>query len=121
MAFQVDATGAPRIVRMTLGEDWPGLAEQRAWRLSMIESGKITAQTRALIDVRGLARLPNYEDLQEILSGIIRDGGWPLQRAFLTSTAAQFGVARQLQLMAPQTLTVEVFTDPNEAEAWLQA
>jgi hypothetical protein len=121
MAIQVDATGAPRILRLTIGESWPGLEEQRSWRQSMIESGQITAETRALIDVRSLTQLPKYEELQGILNGIMRDGGWPLQRAFLTSTVAQFGVARQLQLMAPPTISVEVFNDLNEAEAWLDA
>lgn len=74
-----------------------------------------------MIDARGLTRIPKYEAVQQVLADIVRDGGWPLYRAFLTATAAQFGAARQLQLMAPASLTVEVFSDPDEAEVWLAA
>lgn len=121
MALTVDASDAPRILRLTIEDEWPRPDEQSTWRKTMIAGGKITAETRTLIDIRGMTQLPKYEELQDIIAGIVRDGGWPLHRAFLTATSAQFGVARQLQLMAPQSLSVEVFDDVNEAEAWLNA
>ena len=119
MPFFVDSTRAPTILRITFADEWPALKEQQAWRTATVKAGLLTATTRALIDVRPLKIFPKFADLDQMVSDAIRDGGWPLFRAYLTTPGMHFGVARQLQMMVPQSISIEVFTDEQAAENWL--
>jgi hypothetical protein len=119
MPFFIDSTHAPALLRITLGETWPTVDEQRVWRVKMIDEGLLTAQTRALIDMRPLKQFPHYEEMTMVIASAVRDGGWPLYRAYLAMPGMQFGIARQFQLMAPPTVTLQVFTDEVAAEQWL--
>lgn len=107
------------MLRITLGDEWPSLDEQRVWRAASIKAGYLTAATRALIDVRALKTFPKFAELNQIIAAAIRDGGLPLHRAYLATEGLQFGVARQIQMLAPESMAVQVFTDQREAEAWL--
>ena len=121
MPFVVDASRAPLSLRITFGDEWPSLEEQQVWRHDAVKKGILSPTTRALIDVRPLKQLPNFSDLSAMVSSAMKDGGWPLSRAYLTTPGLHFGVARQLQMMVPQGISVEVFTDERAAENWLTA
>ena len=119
MSFSVDSTRAPAILRITLIDDWPTVDEQRTWRAASVTAGILTPATRALIDIRRLANFTKLDDLSEMVSAAVKDAGWPLRRAYLASAGMQFAVARQFQMMVPESISVEVFTDEVAAENWL--
>lgn len=119
MPFFVDSTRAPASLRITFADAWPTLDEQRAWRAASVKVGILTPVTRALIDMRALKNLPKFAELNEIVIAAVKDGGWPLNRAYLTNTGMQFAVARQFQMMVPESISIEVFTDEQAAESWL--
>jgi hypothetical protein len=49
----------------------------------------------------------------------MKDGGWPLFRAYLVGSAVQFGLVRQMKSLAPPSVELEIFTNEDEAQAWL--
>lgn len=119
MPFSVDSTLAPAILRITLSEDWPSREEQRVWRLTSMKSGLLTPTTKVLIDARPLKRFPHFHEMDAVIAAAVSEGSLPLYRAYLASPGIQFGIFRQFQLMAPKHITVEVFTELQEAEHWL--
>jgi len=119
MPIDVDLTEAPAFIRITLRGEWPTLEEQRDARLRLINSGELTAATRALIDFRQLASTANYSDVEQIIQSAMKDGGWPLFRAYLVGSAVQFGLVRQMKSLAPANVEIEIFTNEEEAHVWL--
>jgi len=119
MPIDVDLTEAPAFIRITLRGEWPTLEEQRDARLRLINSGELTAATRALIDFRQLASTANYSDVEQIIQSAMKDGGWPLFRAYLVGSAVQFGLVRQMKSLAPANVEIDIFTNEEEAHVWL--
>ncbi len=119
MPFFVDATRAPAVLRITIVDEWPSVEEQHVWRKTAIESGILAKDTRALIDLRSLRRFPMYAEMTRVVESAIRDGGWPLQRAYLATPGLPYGIARQIQLLVADRITIEIFTDEQSAEDWL--
>jgi hypothetical protein len=119
MPIEIDASQAPAFVRITLHGDWPTLDEQRDARLRLINTGQLTETTRALIDFRHLASTAPYSDVEQIVRAAMKDGGWPLFRAYLVGSAVQFGLVRQMKSLAPPSVDLEIFTNEDEAQAWL--
>jgi hypothetical protein len=121
MPFFVDSTRSPAILRITLTDTWPTADEQREWRTASVKAGILTPTTRALIDIRALKHFPEFAELNRLAGAAIKDGGWPLQRAYLTAPGIQFAVARQFQMMVPESISISVYTDESAAEEWLLA
>jgi hypothetical protein len=119
MPIDVDTADAPTFLRITLRGEWPTLDEQRDARLRAIENGYLTATTRALIDFRELSSTANYSDVEKIVQSAMKDGGWPLFRAYVVGSAVQFGLVRQMKSLAPSTVEIEIFTNEEEAHVWL--
>ena len=119
MPIDLDTSEAPSFIRITLRGEWPTLEEQRAARLDAMSAGHLTDETRALIDFRGLATTASYSDVEKIITAAMKDGGWPLYRAYVVGSAVQFGLVRQMKALAPPHVEIEVFTDENEAQIWL--
>lgn len=119
MPIDLDVTDAPAFVRITLRGEWPTLEEQRDVRRTLIADGHLTAETRALIDFRLLASTAGYSDVEEIIASAMKDGGWPLFRAYVVGSAVQFGLVRQMKALAPATVELEIFTSEEEAHVWL--
>jgi hypothetical protein len=119
MPIDVDTSEAPSFIRITLRGEWPTLEEQRDARQEMMKSGDLTAETRALIDFRQLASTAGYSDVESIIASAMKDGGWPLFRAYVVGSAVQFGLVRQMKALAPSTVELEIFTSEEEAHVWL--
>ena len=119
MPIELDTSDAPSFIRITLRGQWPTLDEQREARLQAMQAGHLTADTRALIDFRERATTANYSDVEKIIAAALKDGGWPLYRAYVVGSAVQFGLVRQMKALAPPHVEIEVFTDENEAQIWL--
>ena len=49
----------------------------------------------------------------------MKHSAWPLRRAYLVGSAVQFGLARQMQAMAPPPMQLQVFSVEREALQWL--
>lgn len=119
MPIDVDTAEAPTFIRITLRGEWPTLDEQRDVRQQLMKTGQLTAATRALIDFRELSSTANYTDVEKIIQSAMKDGGWPLFRAYVVGSAVQFGLVRQMKALAPATVELEIFTSEEEAHVWL--
>jgi hypothetical protein len=119
MPIVLDTTEAPTFIRITLHGDWPTLDEQRQVRQQLMAAGELTAETRALIDFRQLATTAGYSEVEQIIAAAMKDGGWPLFRAYVVGSAVQFGLVRQMKALAPPMVELEIFTSEEEAHVWL--
>lgn len=81
-------------------------------------SGKLTAETCALCDVRGVTKMPTNDDLHHLHTGEHR---WPRRRAYLVQPGYQYGVMRPLQSLAAEDMEIQVFTDEAAALEWVGA
>jgi hypothetical protein len=79
----------------------------------------LTADTRALIDIRAVADTPHYDGVETLIAAAERHACWPLRRAYLVGSPSQYGVVRQMQAMAPTTVQIDIFNVESEALAWL--
>jgi len=119
MPIDVETSEAPTFIRITLRGEWPTLDEQRDVRQRLIKAGQLTAATRALIDFRDLSSTANYTEVEKIIQSAMKDGGWPLFRAYVVGSAVQFGLVRQMKALAPKHVELEIFTNEEEAHVWL--
>jgi hypothetical protein len=119
MPIEIDTTEAPTFIRITLHGEWPSLDEQRDARLRLMNTGQLTDKTRALIDFRQLTSTAPYSDVEKIIRSAVKDGSWPLFRAYVVGSAVQFGLVRQMKTLAPPQVELEIFTNEEEAQVWL--
>ena len=119
MPIEIDTSEAPTFIRITLHGEWPTLDEQREARLRLMNTGQLTGQTRALIDFRQLATTAPYSEVEKMVRAAMRDGGWPLFRAYIVGSAVQYGLVRQMKSLAPPSIEIEIFTNEEEAQVWL--
>ena len=118
MPISCDLEDAPRSIRLTVTGEWPPIAELAAIRQQLIDNGHLTEHTKGLFDVRMVASVPRYSDVQEIVAAAMKQGGLPLRRAYLVGASIQFGLVRQMQALAPPQISIEIFTDEASALAW---
>ena len=119
MPIACDLDDAPRSIRLTVTGDWPSIVELGALRQQLIAAGQLTDQTRGLFDLRMVASVPMYSQVQEIVAAAMKQGGLPLRRAYLVGASIQFGLVRQMQALAPPQISIEIFTDEAAARSWL--
>jgi hypothetical protein len=88
-------------------------------RLELITAGQLTAKTAVLFDLRRATTFTNVGDL----ATVVRPGAvWPVCRAFLVNTPAQYDAAGQLQaLLGPDAVINQIFQDEAKALEWLSA
>src|SRR6188508_2634702 len=110
MPIDVDTSEAPSFIRITLRGEWPTIEEQGQVRRQLIENGQLTAETRALIDLRDVATTAGYSDVEQMIAAAMKAGGLPLCRAYLVGSAVQFGLVRQMKALAPSPVELEIFT-----------
>jgi hypothetical protein len=118
---EVDAAGAPAVLRYTFRGDAPTPAEWTALRRRMVQRGHLTRDTALLIDMRELTSLPSLAHLRSIMAAATSAPVLPRAIAFLTGDPTQFGVGRQAEMMLPNGVTGAVFMDEGEALAWCAA
>lgn len=119
LPIAIDTSEAPSFLRFTLMRSWPTIEQQRELRVKLMDAGQLTAQTRAVIDLRDVAEVPNHTDANAILAAPAREGGLPRLRAYLVGSAVQYGMARQFRSMAGAAAQIGIFTDEHEALEWL--
>ncbi len=106
-------------MRFTATGKIPALAELEALCRAEISAGTLTAATRALIDLRGVAEMPNLSQVQSWADRSTDEKAWPLRRAYLVLPGAQYGVVRQIQAFSPEAIQIQIFTEEEPAWAWL--
>jgi hypothetical protein len=119
MPIAIDTSEAPSFIRFTLSGAWPTHEQQRELRLQLIGAGQLTAQTRAMIDLRDVVELPAYAEANSILAAAAKDGALPRLRAYLVGSAVQYGLARQFKSAAGPAAQIGIFTNEHEALEWL--
>ncbi len=119
MPIAVDDTQAPAFLRWTVTGTWPSIDELGKVRARLIAGGQLTAETRALIDVRNVESVPDYHEVPAMIQAALKAGGLPLHRAYVVASAVQFGLVRQMQALSPSEIKVEIFFSESEAIAWL--
>jgi hypothetical protein len=121
MAIAVDSAHAPRLLRLSVDGAWPTVKEQSVMWAALIDQGFLTAETRALIDIRLVLDTPRFNAVQSMVISAERRSSWPLCRAYLVESPTQFGLVRQMQALAPATMQIEIFKVESDALAWLWA
>lgn len=111
--IEIDSTDAPRFVRFVLSGEWPSLERQRAIRDELVSGGRLTAESRVLVDVRGIA---TEQDVAAF--AVLKDGIVARVQAFLVASSQQHQFARRFKQAAITTL-VEIFVDEQHALEWL--
>lgn len=118
LPVDLDVSQAPGYIRLNLTGELPTVQDQGTLRRELMARGHLTADTRALLDLRGVTRMPKYSEIQQIVAAATADKGWPLRRAYLVMPGVQFGFVRQLQAIAPPEVTIDLFTTESEALEW---
>jgi hypothetical protein len=117
MSIEVDASRAPRLLRYTLTGRAPSEAEVREVRLAVREAGQLNADTRVLIDARGVDPPATWKELQThawVGDSSVR----PAAVGVLVRPGAHVGVANQLLNLLPDGLETARFTDEAAALSW---
>jgi hypothetical protein len=115
----IDRSLAPAVLRFTATGVCPTVAELDALCHAEITAGALTASTRALIDLRGVTEMPSLEAIQKRANQAINEHAWPLRRAYVVQSGAQYGVVRQMQALSPTGIQIQIFTDEGPALTWL--
>lgn len=119
MPVTVVTSDAPRTLRYTFAGDWPTSREHSDTSAQLRAAGHLTANTKALFDIRAAENLPHLNEMDHASGLTTANARWPLVRGFLVNEGVQFGVARQMQMVAPYDLSIYIFTGAAEAESWL--
>jgi len=120
MPIACDTSGAPATLKLTVTGEWPGIEDKGRIRRELIDAGQLDATTRALFDISNVENIPDYETARPIVAAAMKDKGWPLQRAYLVASSVQYGFVRQLQSLAPPTVTIQIFFKDADAMRWLR-
>ena len=119
MPVRVDEHQAPAFLELVLTGPWPTLQEQHEIRRQLLQQGKLSRETVALIDIRE-AELPRFEDVDGAMQAAARElAGLPKKIALVVLPGASFGVGRMMQSTAPLGLEMELFEDAEIARDWL--
>ena len=121
MPIAVDTSEAPRFVRWTITGPWPGISEVGLVREQLIADGHLTELTRALLDIRDVETIPSYAEVTPMIESARRAGSLPWCRAYVVSSAEQFGIVRQMKALAPPGYRIEIFFNDADALAWLRS
>ena len=116
-----DLDDAPRSIRFNVTGEWPSIAELGAIRQQLISTRLLTDQTKGLFDLRMVASVPKYSEVEEIVRAAMKQGGLPLRRAYLVGASVHYGLVRQMQAVAPPQISIEIFTDEKSAVRWLSS
>lgn len=121
MPIAVDTSEAPQLVRWTITGPWPAITEVGMVRERLIVEGHLTDATGGLFDIRNVETIPNYADVTPMLEAARRGGGLPRYRAYVVASAEQFGIVRQMKLLAPPGYKIEIFFNDAQARTWLES
>ena len=119
MPIDVDISRAPRLITIVLREPWPAVEEQAELRKRFVDSGTVTRETAAVIDLRLIHNKPAFDQMMHSVQIGMEQSSVPLRRAYLIGSPMQFGFARQMQSLLPPEVVSEIFTDERLALAWL--
>ena len=119
MAIRCDASEAPGLVRFLFDADGGSRLELVQLRRALIQTGKLTAKSAVLIDLRAVITA-RHTGLHKPYDDEPADV-WPICRAFLVTTQAQYALARSLGVLGGQSVINEIFEDESAALEWLAA
>lgn len=120
MPVRVVAQDAPALLSLVLTGSWPTVEEQSELRLQLVKQGQLTRQTAALLDLREVADLPRFSDIDAAMQLAEQQiEGLPKCVALVVLPGATFGVGRMLQSLAPAGVDMELFEDDATARSWL--
>jgi hypothetical protein len=114
MPIDVDLSEAPQFLRFTITGEWPSLASQQESRNALLSTQQLTAQSRILVDLRGLrsiAELPSFV--------AFTDGSVSRVQAYLVASPEQHRLARLYKTAFSTTTHVEIFADEQAALEWV--
>jgi hypothetical protein len=121
LPIDVDASEAPAFLRWFVRGEWPSIAEMGEVRARLIANGQLTAETRALFDLRNVETVPGYHEVAPMIVAAMKSGGWPRHRGYIVGSALQCGLVQQMQALAPPEIHVEVFFNQLDANQWLRS
>lgn len=119
MPIDIDTSQAPRFLHYQFTGSYPSVEEQSALREKLMARGLLTRDTVALMDVRGLATMPDDDVLAKTVAAALERGGWPTRRAYLIDPARHLRMVEQFQDLAMRTVATAAFVDEEEALKWL--
>jgi len=113
-AIGVDLSDSPNFIRFTLTGEWPTSEQQRELRESLSATGELTADTRALIDLRDLAAVGPADPVASAKDGLVTK-----VQAFLVATSEQHHFARRCRIASGPGRVLEIFIEERAALEWL--
>ncbi|MGE0862332.1 MAG: hypothetical protein AB7P34_00415 [Vicinamibacterales bacterium] len=118
MPIDVDRSRSPRLLVYRFSGPAPARQAQAELREALITEGHLTAETGALIDLRGLD--DSGADLETTIALAAPAGGWPHQRAYVVVPWMHLPVLRLMQGREADTVVMSAFLDEPSALAWLE-
>ena len=99
------------------------LEEVLNFRVRMAQDPACKPHYARLIDLRGVTRFPNKQEMTIIAERLVRDPGFPgARRAFVAQTDAVYGTFRMLEQLAEDSQEQwRTFRSADEAELWLMS
>src|SRR5688572_13229206 len=98
MAVTCDTADAPTLVRYAFEGDWTA-RDFLDRRRELLRAAQLTAKSAVLFDLRQSATCPPLGDLHSALHASTSDTIWPMCRAYLIATEAQYECAREIQAL----------------------
>jgi hypothetical protein len=116
-AIEVNISHGPELLIYTLS-DWPTTEAQDEILLRLIETGKLSPHTCALIDCRGVPPTSRAAAGASRIAAILKYGLAPFRRAYVLNDISGKSILSPLEAVAPKT-RARAFIDDGEAFAWL--
>ena len=116
-AIDVNVSYAPELLIYTLS-DWPTPESQSEVLLRLIETGKLSPHTCALIDCRAVSPISRSAAGARRIAPILQSALAPSRRAYVLNDISANPILSKLEAVAPMTW-VRAFVDEREALAWL--
>lgn len=116
-AIDVNVSHAPQLLIFTL-TDWPPLEEQDQLLRRLVETGKLSSHTCALIDCRAVSPRSGSAPEARRIAPILQYSLAPSRRAYVLNGISANPILSSLEAVAPKTW-VRAFIDERAALAWL--
>lgn len=120
MPIQVERHFAPRLLLYRFVGVPPSPEHQADLRRELIARGQLTADTRAVMDLRGLTELPTDEEMARTIKLAMEDDAWPRRRAYVVLPWMHLRLMQAIETQAAGAVTMAAFMDERAAVEWVE-
>jgi hypothetical protein len=121
MPIQVERHFAPGLLMYRYVGAPPSPEEQADLRRELIARGQLTAETRAVMDLRALDGLPSDEEMARTIKLAMENHAWPRRRAYVVLPWMHLRLLQAIEAQAGAAITMAAFMDERAAVEWVEA